>query len=62
MHAQMPLKNRVGMSARTGDLGKTKKMLAIRTIESVDNTFGLASCQVWEAGSGRAIVVNQAST
>ena len=61
MHAQMPLKNRVGMSARTGDLGKTKQcskiFLAIRTTESVGNISGLASCQVWEAGSGWAIVV-----
>ena len=52
------------MSARTGDLGKTmfQNLYGIRTIEFVGNVSGLAFCQVYEAGLGRAIVVNQAST
>ena len=66
MHAQMPLKNWVGMSARTGNPVKTvvpKSFMASTTVEaeigganrhksSVGNVSGLASCQVWEAGSG----------
>ena len=55
------------MSARTGDLGKTNKcskiFMVITTIESelgganrhqnsIGNVSSLASCQVWEAGSG----------
>ena len=66
MHAQMPLKNGVGMSARTGDPIKTvvpKSFMASTRIESklggankhqssVGNISGLASCQVWEAQLG----------
>ena len=55
------------MSARTGDLGKTNKcskiFMVITTIESelgratrhqnsIGDVSSLASCQVWEAGSG----------
>ena len=40
----------------------SKNFMAIRTIESVGNISGLDYCQVYEAGSGWAIVVNQAST
>ena len=55
------------MSARTGDLRKTNKcfkiFMVITTIESelgganrhrnsIGNVSSLASCQVWEAGSG----------
>ena len=65
VHAQMPLKNRVGMSSRTGDLGKTNKCSKIfmvitrnesvlgganRHQNSIGNVSSLASCQVWEAG------------
>ena len=38
----------------------SKIFMAIRTIESVGNISGLAFCQVYEAGSGRAIEVTQA--
>ena len=50
----MPLKNSVGTSARTNGNHNNRIELggASRHQSSVGNISGLASCQVWEAGSG----------